>query len=615
MLLPLVRHCAWWLPLTIVLGIVSSLAESVGLSLFVPLLQSLDQDPNRFGGDDNLQRILHFILRRAPAGHPLPYIVGLILAMSAAKAVLTYAHSILAARINSSATHRLRSRLFDRLTSIGQQTLDKVGAGRLVNLLATDTWHTGDAISLSIDLVSGLCSILVFSALLVALSWKLTVVVVVGVLLVSTVLRALTARARRLGQEGVRANAVLSAHMLDALEGLREIQLFGLKRRRQELFDGVSERVRSVYCRLDLLHRAVSPLSEVLYVGLLLGLLTIGVAGRDSANSVIVFLLVLYRLQPHIRQVDSARLSLVALTTSVEDVTSFLEPAAPATPAPSRSRLGTARPASASISEPRLSVSEPRPLGSGLHSQCALGEALEFSRVSFSYTSGREPALQDVSFRVPCGKTTAIVGPSGSGKSTLISLLCRFYEPESGTIRVDGRALSSVDVESWRSRIAWVSQDAYIFAATVRENIRYGRMEATDDEVFEAAMQADADAFIQQLPDGFETRIGRGGEQLSSGQVQRIALARAFLRRADLLILDEATNSLDSISEAAIRAGMRQSAGGQTVIVVSHRLSTVRHADHVVVLSDGKVLEEGRPGELVARRGLFFQLRELQHVE
>ena len=583
MLLPLVRHCAWWLPVTVLLGIVSSLAESVGLSLFVPLLQSLDQDPNRFGGADTLQRILHFILRRVPAGNPLPYIVGLILAMTAVKAVLTYGHSVLAAKINSSATHRLRSQLFDRLTGIDQQALDKLGSGRLVNLLATDTWHTGDAIALFIDLVTGFCSILVFSALLVALSWKLTAIVVVGVLFVSTLLRAVTARARRLGQEGVSANATLSAHMLDALDGLREIQLFGLKHRRQQLFDAVSDRVRSIYRRLDLLHRAVSPLSEVLYVGLLLGLLVIGVAGRDSANSVIVFLLVLYRLQPHIRQFDSARLSLVSLTSSVEDVTTFLEPVQPA------------------------GRSFAAPAG-------ALGD-VEFSQVSFSYAASREPALQDVTFRVPYGKTTAIVGPSGSGKSSLINLLCRFYEPESGAIRVDGRSLGSIDVEAWRSRIAWVSQDAYIFAATVFENIRYGRLDATDDEVMDAAVRADADGFIHQLPNGYHTQIGRGGEQLSSGQVQRIALARAFLRGAALLILDEATNALDSISEAAIRAGLRQSAGSQTVIVISHRLSTVRHADHVVVLSEGRVLEEGRPRDLVERRGLYFQLRELQHVE
>jgi ABC-type multidrug transport system fused ATPase/permease subunit len=584
MLLTLVRHRAWWLPATIALGIVSSLAESAGLSLFVPLLQSLDRAPNHFGGADNLQRILHLVLRRAPADNPLPYIVGLILAMTAVKAALTYGHSALAARINSSATHLLRSQLFDRLTAIDQQTLDKVGSGRLVNLLGTDSWHVGDAISLVIDLITSLCAILVFSTLLAALSLKLTAVVIVGVLFVSTMLRAVTIRARRMGQEGVRANAALSAHMLDALEGLREIQLFALKRRRQELFDAVSDRVRSIYYRLDLLHRAVSPLSEVLYVGLLLGLLILGVAGRDSANNVIVFLLVLYRLQPHIRQFDSARLSLVALSGPFEDVTKFVESAEPARRA-------------------------------SLVTQCELGEALEFSKVSFSYAASREAALEDVSFRIPCGRTTAIVGPSGSGKSTLISLLCRFYEPERGAIRVGGRSLGSIDVDAWRSRIAWVSQDAYIFAATVRENIRYGRLDASDDEVIDAAIQADADAFIQQLPQRYDTPIGRGGEQLSSGQVQRIALARAFLRRADLLILDEATNALDSISEAAIRTGLRQSAGRQTVIVISHRLSSVRHADHVVVLSDGRVLEEGLPPDLVARRGLYFQLRELQHVE
>jgi ATP-binding cassette, subfamily B, bacterial MsbA len=584
MLLPLVRHSTWWLPATILLGILSSLAESIGLSLFVPLLESLNQTGQHFSGGDNLQRILHFILRRAQASNPLPYVTALILVMTVAKASVTYAHSVLAANLNSRVTHRLRSQVFDRLTSISPRKLDELGSGRLVNLLATDTWHTSDAIALFMGLVTGLCSILVFSTLLVAISWKLTALVVAGVVLVSTMLRAVTGAARRLGEEGVEANAVLSAHMLDALDGLREIQVFGLKRRRQAMFDAVSDRVRAIYCRLDLLHRAVTPLSEVLYVGLLLGLLVIGVAGRDSANNVVVFLLVLYRLQPHIRQFDSDRLSLVSLTSSVEDVTKFLGTVEPTEP-----------PRAAAILEP--------------------DDCLEFSGVSFSYGSGREPALRKLSIRIPAGQTTAIVGPSGSGKSTLISLLCRFYEPESGALLVDGCPLSSIDAEAWRSRIAWVSQDAYVFADSVRENIRYGRLDATDEEVIEAANQADAACFIQELPDGYDTQIGRGGEQLSSGQVQRIALARAFLRKAALLILDEATNALDSISEHAIRAAIRKSALRQTVIIVSHRLSTVRHADRVVVISEGRVLEEGSATDLLASRGLFFQMRELQHTD
>jgi subfamily B ATP-binding cassette protein MsbA len=463
---------------------------------------------------------------------------------------------------------------------ISQRTLDRTGSGRLINLLATDTWHTSDAISLFIGLVINLCSILVFSALLMALSWKLTLLVALGVALVSLLLRYVTTGARRLGQEGVAANAVQSQHMIEALDGLREIQMFSLKDHRERLFVAASEKVRSIYFRLDLLHRAVSPLSEILYVGLLLGLLLIGV-GHHSVSNIMVFLLVLYRLQPQIRQLDSARLSLVSLNSPVEEVMTFLE-----------SR-------------------DDQPALPGLAS-CEFRRAVEFDCVSFSYDAERQFAVQAVSLRIPFGKTTAIVGCSGSGKSTLVSLLCRFYEPTFGEIRVDGRHLSELDVDAWRSRIGWVSQDAYLFGGSIRENIRYGRLDATENEILAAAIAADADGFIRDLPEGYDTIIGNAGPQLSSGQVQRIALARAFVRKPAILILDEATNAIDGLSEGSIRTRLRRMTAEQTVIIISHRLSSVRHADQVIVMADGRVSEQGSPPELLAQHGFLSRLYEVQ---
>ena len=588
LLMPLLRAYGWALPVTVLLGTASSFAESLGLSLFVPLLASLEGGANLSQAPAGLQAFFHLVLARMPAGNPLPYIVGLILILTFAKAALTFSHSVLASHISSRATHSVRTRIFSKLMDVSQQTLDRTSSGRLVNLLATDTWHTSDAISLFIGLVVNLCSIAVFSLLLLAISWKLTILVAAGVAAVSAAVQIVTAGARRLGQEGVKANAVLSEHMLDALEGLREIQMFGLRSYRQKLFDAVSQTVRSIYFRLDLLHRAAAPLSEILYVALLLGLLLIGVASHGSIAGMIVFLLVLYRLQPQIRQLDSARLSLVALTTPVEEVMRFLaaEPKGMASRAPVR----------------------------------ALRNAIEFDDVSFSYGDEFEFRLDNLSFTVPAGSTTAIVGRSGSGKSTLIRLLCRFYDPASGTIYVDGQPLSEFDTGRWREQIAWVSQDAHLFRASVYENIRYGRIEATPGEVIAAAVLAGVDTFVAQLPEGYDTKIGNGGigsggADLSNGQVQRIALARAFVRKASILILDEATNALDSLSEESIQERLRQVAGQHTVIVISHRLSTVKNADHVVVLEEGRISEQGTPAQLSSRRGFFAQMRELQHVD
>jgi len=575
----------WGLPATIVLGIVSSLAESISLTLFVPLLQSLDRSPYYSGGGNYLERFFQFVLARLPAGNPLPYMVGLILVITICKGGLTFGHSVLAAGINARVTHTLRSQIFSKLMGISQQRLDETGSGRLINLLATDTWHTSDAISLFIGLIVNLCSILVFSALLVALSWKLTLLVVLGVAAVSLSLRAVTLGARRLGQEGVEANAVQSQQMIEALDGLREIQFFSLRTHREGLFVTLSERIRSIYFRLDLLHRLMAPLSEILYVGLLLGLLLVSV-GRQPASGILVFLLVLYRLQPQIRQLDSARLSLLSLTTAVEEITSFLQ----------------------------TDSHQPKQIGGNRNSQ-ALRRAIDFDGVSVLYAPERQFALQNVTFRIPFGTTTAIVGRSGSGKTTLVSLLCRFYEPTCGEIRVDGRPLTEFDFDDWRAHIGWVSQDAYLFSGSIRENIRYGCLNATDREILSAAIEADADGFIRGLPEGYETRIGHGGQQLSSGQVQRIALARAFVRKPAIILLDEAMNALDGLSEDLIRTSLRGMAGERTVIIISHRLSSVRFADHVIVLADGRVSEEGSPCDLLSRHGYLSKLREVQHVE
>jgi len=600
LLLPLLRSHSSALPAAVLLGLVSSLAETAGLSLFAPLLQALDR--NAFAGDASgiLSPFFRFVLHRLPADHPLPFIVALILALTICKGLLVCGHSTLAARINSQVTHGLRTRVFSRLLDISQSHLEATGTGRLINLLATDTWHASDAVSLLIGLVINACSVLVFTALLIALSWKLTVLVAFGVVVVSLALQAVTSRARRLGQDAHEANTVLSEHMLDALEGLREVQIFGLREHRTSLFEALSARVRSIYFRLDLLNRLASPLSEILYVALLLGLLLIGVAGLRSIPSMIVFLLVLYRMQPQIRQLDSGRLALAALTGPVEAVLNFL--AAPGLVAPGIDQRA------------ETPVKPARATPAGVPTPGFL-YAIEFDRVSFAYDAARDLAVDDISFHIPAGKTTAIVGPSGSGKTTLVSLLCRFYEPADGRILINGRPLNGIDAAEWRSQIAWVSQDAHIFSASTKENIGYGRLGATQEEIVLAAQAAGADEFIRQLPAGYDTKIGNGGTQLSSGQTQRIALARAFLRHPAMLILDEATNALDSISEEWIRTHVRNMHGELTVVIISHRLRAVSGADQVVVLAEGRVSEQGTPRDLALGHGLFSRFRELQHVE
>jgi ATP-binding cassette subfamily B protein len=236
-----------------------------------------------------------------------------------------------------------------------------------------------------------------------------------------------------------------------------------------------------------------------------------------------------------------------------------------------------------------------------------------FRDVAFTYPSRPGvSALDGVSFSVERGETVALVGPSGAGKSTILNLVLRFYDPDSGTVSVDGVSVSEADPQALRSRVALVPQDVLLFDDTILENIRYGRPGASEAEARKAAAAAHADGFIAALPQGYATRVGERGVSLSGGQRQRIALARAVLREAPILLLDEATSALDAESEAAVQQAIARISEGRTTLVIAHRLATVQRATRILVLDKGVIVEEGRHADLLRRGGLYTRLAELQ---
>ncbi len=239
---------------------------------------------------------------------------------------------------------------------------------------------------------------------------------------------------------------------------------------------------------------------------------------------------------------------------------------------------------------------------------------VRFDQVSFAYDPAR-PILKDISLVLPAGKTTAVVGSSGAGKSTLSRLLYRFYDVGSGTIRIDGQEIRAVTQASLRGAIGIVPQDTVLFNDTLEYNIRYGRPTATDDEVQEVAEAAHLTHFIKTLPEGMKTRVGERGLKLSGGEKQRVAIARALLKRPALLIFDEATSALDSESEKAIQRELLEVSKGRTTLVIAHRLSTIVDADQIVVLEQGRIVEQGRHAELIAKAGRYAELWELQARE
>ncbi|HEY9778706.1 MAG TPA: ABC transporter ATP-binding protein [Leptolyngbyaceae cyanobacterium] len=582
--LPLLKLYPWAIPIIIVLGSLSSLLEGLGISLFIPLLQNLDLNSQQSNGENPLISFLNRIFINVSPEDRILIIALCILASILLKNCLVYSNNVLVAWLNSRISHRLRSGIFQQLLSISYSFLERSEPGKLMNTLASETWRTSQAIAVFIGLLVNICTISVFVILLLLISWQLTLLVAVCMILISISIQLATRRVKKLGQQAVEVNSVQAMRIWEGLGAMKLIRSFNQEAYEQKRFDQASEKVRSTFFKLDVFSGIVGPLSEVLSAFLLLGILAIALTQtQTSLPTLLTFVFILYRLQPQVKQLDGARVSLGSLISAVEDVLYL------------------------------LNSSDKPYIRSGEIPFSSLQQAISLEAVTFYYNYQEKPALQDISICIPKGTTTALVGPSGAGKSTLIGLICRLYEVSEGEIYVDGCSLRSLNLSDWRNQIAIVSQDVYIFNATVQENIAYGRLDATKDEIVAAAKLANAHEFITQLPQKYDTKVGDRGLRLSGGQRQRIALARAIIRNPEILILDEATNALDSISEQLIQEALNTLSQNRTVIVIAHRLSTIEQADQIIVLQEGRVIEQGTLQHLLRLDGLFAQMYKLQY--
>ena len=583
-LLSLLKLYPWAIPGIVILGLLSSLSEGVGISLFIPLLQSLNQTNSQLPSKNFFVDFFYQLFVHFPPNNRLLIIVFCIFCSIFLKNCLSYSNTILFCWFNSRISHRLRSGIFKQLLSVSYSFLESKESGKLMNTLAAETWRTSQALSVLLNLLITICTISIFVILLLLLSWQLTLLVTFFMIVISCIIQLVTRQVKTLGKQAVQVNSNLASRMWEGLSGMKVIRAFGRESYEQKRFDEASKEVRNTFLKLDIISGTVNPLSEVFSAALLLCVLVIALLqGWAAPTTLLTFIFILYRLQPQVKQLDGSRVSLTSLTSAVEDVMSFLD------------------------------CSDKPYIRSGQIPFKSLSQAICLESVSFHYNPLEKPALQDISICIPQSKTTALVGPSGAGKSTLVNLICRFYEVTSGEIYVNGYSLKELNLTDWRSRIAIVSQDVHMFSTTIRENIAYGRLDAREDEIIAAARLASAHEFISQLPQGYDTMVGDRGVRLSGGQRQRLALARAIICNPEILILDEATNALDSISENLIQEALNTLSQNRTVIIIAHRLSTIEKADQIIVLEEGRVLEQGNLQNLLKLKGLFAKLYNLQY--
>lgn len=581
-LLPYFRFYPWGIPCIVVIGVMASLAEGLGIGLFIPLLQSLFADQSTESASVGFGAFLTDLFAGFEEANRLTAISIGIFVCILMKSVLDYSNTALFSWLEARIGHRLRSGIFDQLLAIHYRHLERDSSGRLLNALSTESWNTGDALQHLVATIIASCTLGVYTLVLLLISWKLTIGVAVVLLVIWFLIRLMLLPARHISQKLTRSNAALATRMVEGIDGMKVIRAFGREEFEKARFDENSKHVSRLCLRLSLIRGAVGPLYELVGVAIVLVFLSTLSGTSKDLPTLLVFIFVLYRLLPRIKSLDNARVALLSSTGSVEEVATM------------------------------LSRDDKQYTESGAVRHAGLQRDIRFDHVTFRYEEADAPAVHDLSFRIPAGKTTALVGPSGSGKSTVIKMLLRLYDPATGEITVDDTGLADLDLKSWRLRLAMVSQDVFVFDSSVRDNIGYGRESASDAEIEQAAKLADAHDFISELPEGYDTRIGDRGTRLSGGQRQRITLARAILRDPDLLILDEATNSLDSLSESLIQLSLDELRGERTIVVIAHRLSTIERADNIIVLAGGELREQGTLDELLGNDGLFAELYRLQ---
>lgn len=503
-----------------------------------------------------------------------------------AASIFTWLQTLLMVRVSLKTIRILRQHLFEKFQTLSLRFFDKRTHGDLMSRVTNDIESLNNALSQSV--IQIFSSILMVSGVAIAmfmLNWMLAIVSLAIIPLIIITTKKIIKysgsnfirRQRDLGE--------LNGFVEEAISGNEVITIFGQEEKTFTKFAQVNERLRQSATAADTVSGFLGPINNFINN---LGLaLIIGIGAmmtvQEMATVGIIAAFVTYSRQffRPINQLSSLLNTFQSAIAGAERVFEIMDEAPDLTDKNDAIEINSFR-----------------------------GD-VEFSNVNFSYEDGK-PILKKISFKARAGEKIALVGPTGSGKTTIINLLMRFYDINSGEIKIDGRKIEDYKISSLRENIGIVLQDTFLFSGTIMENIRYGRLEATDEEVVTAAKMASAHGFIKHLPDQYGTQITSGGSSLSQGQRQLLSIARAILADSDILILDEATSSIDTRTEIAIQQGLNRLSEGRTSFVIAHRLKTIENANQILVIDQGELIEHGTHEALLQKKGFYNELYESQ---
>ncbi|WP_199181246.1 lipid A export permease/ATP-binding protein MsbA [Chromobacterium alticapitis] len=511
-------------------------------------------------------------------------IVGVFLMRGVAGFVNEYTASWLTGHL----VQTLRQQMFAKLVRLPAHYYDEHQSGRLMSRITNDVNQVTEAgfNVITVTVRDGVTALGLLGMLLY-IDWQLTLICLVVLPAVSYCMRLVGKRLRGLAKQNQQHMAQMMQVLAESIQCQRAIKVYGGQARELARFIFAAEALRRNQVKQSAASSANTGVTQLMIACALAAILYFaGMRAQNgglTAGQFMAFMTAMLGLFAPVKRITSVSQAMQRGLAAAESVFAFID--------------------------------EPGEPDHGSRAAGAVRGQLSFDAVSFSYPNVERPALSGIDLAIQPGETVALVGSSGSGKTTLASLVPRFYEPAAGRLLLDGVPLTEIPLDQLRANIALVSQHVELFNDTVAANIAYGREDASREAIVEAARAANALEFIEALPDGLDTEIGENGARLSGGQRQRLAIARALLKNAPLLILDEATSALDTQSERLVQAALENLMRNRTTIVIAHRLSTIENADRIVVMHQGRLVEEGRHGELLASGGMYAKLHSLQFSE